>query len=451
MFVVSNSSAVANQTRVKFIAQIHVASLPPNPNTTNNLVGTFKTTPNSAGVGMFNVRNVIENYVKADNMAANDSKYKLNPTTDETPHPLHLIDNYSVSTNICRWLTIRFSVEYLDTDPNSATYNKVAEDITTREDSALYFYANGYLKYSDILYRSGANFSYDMSSFFLYDNTKKFLTNAPTTQYANLEDYGTVAFIPDMYPLRKIDKVYALVQDNTGVDVVSMFSSFTSVYGAYDNKGSYIGHAICYLGCFPGNLQNRGNVTFDAAVANGSMYGGNIRIVARDASGNDISETITININCPDRLGYEPIRLCWLNQWGAWDYYTFTKKSVKTISTQGSTYTQLEGTWNESLYKVDNFKGGKKSFRVNATEKIKMNTDFVRDIDNVMFEELTNSPEVYLLEGFQTDPANSLLNNYITPVRLSSSSFTKKTIGNDQLIQYTFEIEKTKTLRTQAI
>ena len=111
----------------------------------------------------------------------------------------------------------------------------------------------------------------------------------------------------------------------------------------------------------------------------------------------------------------------------------------------------MQGTWNESLYKVDSFKGGKKSFRVNATEKIKMNTDFVRDIDNVMFEELTNSPEIYLLEGFQTDPTNSLLNNYITPVRLSSSSFTKKTLGNDQLIQYTFEIEKTKTLRTQAI
>jgi hypothetical protein len=30
--------------------------------------------------------------------------------------------------------------------------------------------------------------------FFLSDSTSEFLTNAPTTQYANLEDYGTIAF-----------------------------------------------------------------------------------------------------------------------------------------------------------------------------------------------------------------------------------------------------------------
>lgn len=111
----------------------------------------------------------------------------------------------------------------------------------------------------------------------------------------------------------------------------------------------------------------------------------------------------------------------------------------------------MQGTWNESLYKVDGYKGGKKSFRVNATESITMNTDYVTESENVMFEELTNSPEIYQLQGFQTDVSNSLLNQYIIPVRLKTSSFTKKTIGNDKLIQYTFEVEKTKTLRTQSI
>ena len=111
----------------------------------------------------------------------------------------------------------------------------------------------------------------------------------------------------------------------------------------------------------------------------------------------------------------------------------------------------MQGTWNESLYKVDGYKGGKKSFRVNATESITMNTDYVTESENVMFEELTNSPEIYQLQGFQTDVANSLLNQYVTPVRLKTSSFTKKTVGNDKLIQYTFEVEKTKTLRTQSI
>ena len=140
-----------------------------------------------------------------------------------------------------------------------------------------------------------------------------------------------------------------------------------------------------------------------------------------------------------------------MNQWGAWDYYTFTKKSTRTITTKGTTYTQLPGTWNSSLYRLDSYKGGKKALRRNATERISMNTDYIKEDENVMFEELINSPEVYLLEGYQTDVPFSALNKYVTPVTLSSSSFTRKTVANDKLIQYSFDVEKTKMLRTQSV
>ena len=80
-----------------------------------------------------------------------------------------------------------------------------------------------------------------------------------------------------------------------------------------------------------------------------------------------------------------------------------------------------------------------------------MNTDFVNESESEWFEELINSPEVYMLEGFQTDITFAMLNTYVTPVRLTTSSYTRKTIANDKLMQYTFEIEKSKTLRTQAI
>ena len=80
-----------------------------------------------------------------------------------------------------------------------------------------------------------------------------------------------------------------------------------------------------------------------------------------------------------------------------------------------------------------------------------MNTDYVSEDFNTIFEELINSPEVYMLEGYQTDGVASALNQYVTPVRLTTSNFTRKTIANDKLIQYTFEVEKSKTLRTQAV
>jgi len=80
-----------------------------------------------------------------------------------------------------------------------------------------------------------------------------------------------------------------------------------------------------------------------------------------------------------------------------------------------------------------------------------MNTDFVNEAESEWFEELINSPEVYILEGFRVDQSFSMLNQYVVPVRLSTSSHTKKTVANDKLIQYTFEVEKSKTLRTQSV
>ena len=81
-----------------------------------------------------------------------------------------------------------------------------------------------------------------------------------------------------------------------------------------------------------------------------------------------------------------------------------------------------------------------------------MNTEFVNESESEWFEELINSPEVYILEGYENIiETTSALNQYVTPARLTTSSYTRKTIANDRLMQYTFEVEKSKTLRTQAV
>jgi hypothetical protein len=34
-------------------------------------------------------------------------------TSDSARHPVHLIDKFSLNTNVCRYMRVRFSVEYL--------------------------------------------------------------------------------------------------------------------------------------------------------------------------------------------------------------------------------------------------------------------------------------------------------------------------------------------------
>ena len=445
IFTVSNSNIVSTQTKVKFQAEVHISNtFQPVTASPSDVVGYFKTTPNNAGVGIFNLRSVVENYVSADNMARLNSSYKGTTTNDDERHPIHLIDKYSGNINAIRYLVIQFKTEYFDTTTNQLIQVEAAN-------SSTFQIFNGYLSYADKLERGvapfQANFGYNVGKFNLSAASNQFLTNAPVTQYANLDDYGTVGILAPNDNLSHIKLIY---KDSSGSALGNESINRTQVNGAYDNFNAYIGMNLLYFGCFPANLRNHSS-TFQALVTAGTINGGSIEITPFNASPTQIGKTYTININCPDLKGYESIRLCWLNQWGVWDYYTFTKKSTKNITTQGSTYEQLEGTWNESTYKLDSFKGGKKAFRVNSMEKISMNTDYITESESVWLEELINSPEVYQLNGYETDSAFASLNTYVTPVRLTTTSYTRKTIANDKLIQYTFEVEKTKTLRTQAI
>ena len=448
IYTVSNSSVVSSFTGVKFVAEVHISnSAPPNPNTTNDLVGTFKTTPNNAGVGMFNFRPIIESFVSADNLARQGSSYKTVVNTLDSNVPLHLIDKYSGNINTVRWLSVKFMVEYIDASGNIVTNSEVIAG------TCVIF--NGYLKYSDELLLSGVNFGYDLYSNFLPNGvTKKFLTNAPDTQYANIEDYGTVALLMhNAYSVSNVNGTVSIEIKYYGSDGVYISSEeiyHNTVNGGFDYPQADIQASILFFGCFPANLQGSSTM-FQNLVSAGTIQGGYYELVVMNDAGQIMSSKYTVNLNCPTLKGFEPIRLTWLNQWGVWDYYTFTMKSSKTISTKGSTYQQLAGSWNESTYRLDSFKGGKKSFRVNATEKITMNTDFVSESESEWFEELINSPEVYILEGFKTDTTNSALNKYVTPVRLTTSNYTKKTVANDKLMQYTFEVEKSKTLRTQSV
>ena len=449
IFTALDAATVSAYFNVNYVAEVHIATVDITF-ATSTVIGTFKTTPNNTGAGMFDLRPVLESFVSPDNLAALGSSYKTDATTATVTHPLHLVDKYSMNDNVLRYLRIRFTIE------GSATASGTVAQVGAVADSTQYTLINGYLKYTDVIDIFNGEFGYITTGFYFNDvgstlplkTPSSYLTNAPLVQYAKDTDYGTVSFIStDNGTNNILDKFTITYYDSSGVavgtaddidniDANGGFTTFTN-----DSKKQ-----LMHLGCYPANLRNW-STNFAAVLGTVDYY----TVAGFNAAGRRITEVLNIYLLCPNLKGYESVRLTWLNQWGVWDYYTFTMKSTKTISTKGSTYEQLAGNWNESKYLPSGYRGGKKAFRVNATEKIKMNTDFVNEAESEWFEELINSPEVYILEGFRVDQNFSMLNQYVVPVRLSTSSHTKKTVANDKLIQYTFEVEKSKTLRTQSV
>ena len=450
IFTVSNSPVVSVQTRVKIIAEVYIDT---NPIViaSSSPVGTFKTTPNNAGVGMFNFSPIIESFVKSDNSGIYQSKYKTTLSSDR-PFSIHIVDKFSRNENSVRYIAINFTTEYLDNDSSSSTFGDIILDGTSDVSEQLTVY-NGYVKNTDVLLLQNSNFSFNSLPYVLATAQQgRFLTNAPLVQYASKNDYGTLSMLASgQLELSYVRFTYTKTDGTTTIESVSR--NWTN--GAYTSASSSSKSVFLYIGCFPGNLRNWSG-TFQALIAAGTLESYTVQCF--NSSNQVLSEIIKINLLCPNLKGYESVRLTWLNQYGTWDYYTFNMKSSKMISTKGSTYQQLEGTWNDLTYKIDSFRGGKKAFRVNATEKITMNTDFVNESETAWFEELINSPEVFILNGYDTSEAafsagniNALLNTYVIPVRLTTSSYTRKTIANDKIMQYTFEVEKSKTLRTQSV
>ena len=69
IFVISeDTNIITTKQKVKFLATIYVAKQQTQP----IIAGIFKATPNNAGVGMFDVSTIIENYVSPDYSGVNE-------------------------------------------------------------------------------------------------------------------------------------------------------------------------------------------------------------------------------------------------------------------------------------------------------------------------------------------------------------------------------------------
>ena len=242
--------------------------------------------------------------------------------------------------------------------------------------------------------------------------------------------------------------------DSSDVQIGGTYTVSPTGNGGYSNLSpsqepftTYSTVRLCYFGAFPGNLEN-----LSALPATTSYY--TIQAQNNDPGVNGpMGVEYRINIITGD-CRYETIRLTWLNKYGTWDYYTFTKKSVKSIQTNRTNYTQLSGTWNKKQYHLRDDKGGQKNFRVNSKQKIKINTDFISADESVWFEQLINSTDVFILgeyQGATAFPTSGNIHRYVQPVVLTTSNYIRKTIGNDKLIQYTFDLERVTDRRTQRV
>lgn len=480
VWTVAADNIVLNETNVKFICEVYVGKVY-NSIATSFPVATLKASPNAAGSGMFDVSSVVEAYVNVQqegresistDFSNNSSTFKGVPYSDNQPHALHLIDMFCTSSHNITWYQLKFRIEYVDTSTGL-----VAIDDSYDKEAFITLAFNGVLGNTNPISYDNFNwYSYNMqdinytdgSGDYLIRGTSgskdggRFITNMPTKLQMGENDYGTVAFFNCINGTNaqrtmpnnsdsNIEFITMDFYDATGATVQSNDYQNKPANGGLEESESNLDTAAywIYFGHGLGNMKGRGE-TWPASAVGYKLY------ASEGEKKRPVGRVYDFEIIYDDCRGFVPVRICWQNRLGAWDYYTFNKKSKITVKSKRKNYQQLAGTWNEKFWRPKDHLGGMKVYNNVATESLLMNTDYIDEDTAAWFEELFTSSQVYIVNKFdETNPVMNFtapihyIHKYIEPVVITSSSYTKKTVANDKLIQYSLKVNMSKNLNIQ--
>jgi hypothetical protein len=123
---------------------------------------------------------------------------------------------------------------------------------------------------------------------------------------------------------------------------------------------------------------------------------------------------------------YTPVDCTFVNKYGGWQRFVFFKANTFLIDTKGSEYNLMQPQIN-----YNPLSGQRKTFNINGTQSIKLNTGFVEENNAELIKQIMLSETI-------------LLDNY--PVNVKTKSLTYKTHLKDKNINYEVEFDYANNL-----
>lgn len=136
-------------------------------------------------------------------------------------------------------------------------------------------------------------------------------------------------------------------------------------------------------------------------------------------------ETITIVRVCEPK--YTPIKMTFVNKFGALQDMYFFKKSVESVNVTKESYKRSLVT-STGTYDINTH--SKRVLNTQGATSLTLNTGFVSEALNPAFEQMLLSEQVWATIG-----------NDVIPVDIKTTQLTYKTSVNDRLINYTINLE----------
>ena len=133
----------------------------------------------------------------------------------------------------------------------------------------------------------------------------------------------------------------------------------------------------------------------------------------------------TYNFYPQDECKYTPVRLDFVNRYGAWQTEYFFKASNDTFSVENTEYNLLQ----TNSYNYNTSEGQRKVFNTNGKKSIKVNTGWVDETWNETLKQIMLSERILILDGI-----------YL-PVKINTKSTELFKHINTKQINYSLEFE----------
>ena len=141
---------------------------------------------------------------------------------------------------------------------------------------------------------------------------------------------------------------------------------------------------------------------------------------------NRIDGVDLIKVKNIEECKYEPLKISFINKFGALQGVWFFKRSNKDLNTSKESFKR--NTLVANNYQID--KHQQKNLFKKGNEKMTLNSGYYPEEYNEVFRQMQLSEDAWIE-----------INNEVLPINISDSSFSYKTILNDKLINYTVQID----------
>lgn len=362
------------------------------------------------------------NFTSATNLLIGDSIYisKTNKILNSQYEGYHVVNSATTKT-------LRIDVPYGITASTFETgyvtkYIKLSSGSTITGLTAINFarpYTSGNTNYASVFYSPLTSSTF----------TSQFLTNYDKDKYISIQDdeVFTLSMVDSGGTVTRIDEI--LINTYVGNFQAGAYYINSNISNSYFRKD---------FACGPYNLRrivaqnditaNFENVFYDGITSYTVLAYNQTFPLSRTAYQ---YQKFLIEDKCS---GFPQTRLCWLNRFGGFDYFTFNLASSKKINIGREEYTKL---LNYNYVIKDR---GRTVINTNLKTEITLLSNWISEYEASWIEELFTSPEVYICD-------NNL--QKVIPIVLTTKSFEEKTYKKDRLINYEITYELANDLSVQ--